>query len=148
MLDIIFSLHDFANMFDGICNVSFFTKKQNTFNVQLKYVETDGKVKTLSFGSKINNWADSCFNRLDTMTFIPQGTEVQSYFRFPTNEYDLTNGEIGQTKLIITSSLAASNKTGDRTFRIDCIILEPIDEDTFVDPLKEEGGEEGGEDGE
>ena len=124
--------------------------KQNTFNVQLKYVETDGKVKTLSMGSNITNWSDSCFNRLDTLVFIPQKTEeAHSYFRFPTNEYDLTGSEIGQTKLIITSSLKANNKVGDRTFRIDCIILEPIDEETFVEPINdEEGGDDEGEGGE
>jgi len=116
------------------------TTQPNKFTVQMKYVDLEGKTKTLAMGTKIFNWTDSCYNKLDTVTFIPQNLEeAHSYFRFPTNEYDLSTSEISQTKLIITSALTSREKDYDRTFRIDCIILEPIDEDTFVDPINEEG---------
>lgn len=119
----------------------------NQFTVQMKYVDNDGKTKTLNMGTKIENWVDSCYNKLDTVTFIPQSAEAHSFFHFPTNEFDLSTSEIAQTKLTITSTLSSKDKTHDRHLRIDCIILEPIDEETFVDPLNE-GGEDEGEDGE
>ncbi len=115
------------------------TTMPNLFTVQLKYVDLDGKTKTMNMGTKIENWTDSCYNQLDTVTFIPQMDEAHSFFRFPTNEYDLSNSEIGQTQLTITSAMTSKDSDHDRTIRIDCIILEPIDEETFVDPLNQQG---------
>ena len=115
------------------------TTMPNLFTVQLKYVDLDGKTKTMNMGTKIENWTDSCYNKMDTVTFIPQMDEAHSFFRFPTNEYDLSNSEIGQTQLTITSAMTSKDSDHDRTIRIDCIILEPIDEETFVDPLNQQG---------
>ena len=63
--------------------------RQNTFTVQLKYVDLDGKVKTLAMAAKNRdtannknsiNFADSCFSKPDTVTFIPQMDEARSFF--------------------------------------------------------------------
>jgi len=123
--------------------------KQNFFNASMKYKAADGKVKTIALRAPVTdekgksyNWTDSCFNRLDTITFRPQTDEGHMYFHFPVNEYDLGSGEVTETKLILQGASGSKDKMYDRTFRIDCIILEPIDEETYVDPINnEEDGE-------
>ena len=126
--------------------------QQNLMNLQLKYVDEAGKVKTLNMKTPYqwydekekafnSNFADSCYNKLDTVVFLPQTDEARSFFRFPTNEYDLSSSEIAQTQLIIQSNMSSKDKAHDRHIRIDCIILEPIDEETFVDPYPYNQGE-------
>ena len=67
--------------------------------------------------------------------------EARTFFHFPTNEYDLKSNETAQTKLLISGAMKSAEKIYDRTFRIDCIILEPIDEETYVDPFNPNGEE-------
>lgn len=117
----------------------------NKFTVQLKYLDTNGKTQTLAMGTKLVNFENG-FETNDTVTFYPAGNGIETdYFRFPVNEYNLSNNEITQAQLIITSALTSREKDFDRTFRIDCIVLEPIDEETYVSTRTGDEGGEGGE---
>ena len=100
----------------------------NKFTAQLKYKDVNGKTQTLSLGSKLENDP----TRIDTMTFIPNAKDITTdYFHFPVNEAHLLEGEETAAQLIITSAVTSREKNYDRTFRIDCIMLIPIDEETY-----------------
>lgn len=112
--------------------------KPNKFTAQLKYKDANGKVQTLSLGSKLVNDP----TRIDTVTLIPSAKDITTeYFRFPVNEVEETNLELINAQLILTSAVTSREKDFDRTFRLDCVILVPVDEDTYVP----QGGNEGEE---
>ena len=103
--------------------------KPNKFTAQLKYVDLNGKSQTLSLGSKLTNDP----TRIDTMTLVPNAKDITTeYFRFPVNEVEENNLELINAQLIITSALTSRDKDFDRTIRLDCVMLVPIDEETYV----------------
>lgn len=110
----------------------------NKFTAQLKYKDANGKQQTLSLGSKLTNDP----TRIDTVTLVPNAKDITTdYFRFPVNEAEETNLELINAQLILTSAVTSREKDFDRTFRIDCVMLVPIDEETYVKPDEEEGEE-------
>lgn len=113
--------------------------KPNKFTAQLKYKDVTGKVQTLSLGSKITNDP----TRIDTVTLIPNAKDITTdYFRFPVNEVDEYNLELINAQLILTSAVTSREKDFDRTFRLDCVMLVPIDEETYVPEGNGEDNEE------
>lgn len=119
------------------------TTMPNKFTVKLSYLDVNGKKQTVAMGTKLVNFADG-YEKLDTVTFIPDNKTDKAYFHFPVNEYDLSENETTTAELEIVSALTSREKDFDRTFRIDCIILEPIDEATF-DAMTEDEENEGNE---
>lgn len=106
----------------------------NKFNWNLQYTPTkSSKTEAPTLGKEISN--DPV--RLDTLVLVPDGKIdgiacTTDYVTFPTyHEYDRTETEKEQTQLTITSKVSSSDKVSDRTFRIDCIILEPVDPETY-----------------
>ena len=109
--------------------------KPNKFTAQLKYKDVNGKTQTLSLGSKLTNDP----TRIDTMTLVPNAKDITTeYFRFPATEIEETNIEQINAQLIITSSVTSREKEFDRTFRLDCVMLIPIDEETYGKDSEEE----------
>lgn len=115
--------------------------KPNKFTAQLKYKDVTGKQQTLSLGSKITNDP----TRIDTVTLIPNAKDITTdYFRFPVNEVEEYNLELINAQLILTSAVTSREKDFDRTFRLDCVILVPIDEETYQ-PMGDDEEEDEGE---
>lgn len=121
----------------NIVNKRVTTLQPNKYTVQLKYKDLNGKVQTLAMGTKLVNFNNG-YEQMDTITFYPNDDAKTPFFHFPVNEFDLSGTEEASTQLIITSALTSREKDFDRTFRIDCIILEPINEETYVIPEDEE----------
>lgn len=122
------------------------TTMPNKFTVKMTYLDENEKKKTVAMGTKLVNF-EGGYEKLDTVTFIPEDKSGKDYFHFPVNEYSLTENETTTAQLEIVSALTSREKDFDRTFRIDCIILEPIDEATY-DALHSEEDSEGEEDNE
>ena len=103
----------------------------NKFNWSIQYTPTNGKVETQTLGKAISNDP----TRIDTLTLIPSGKMngeaiTTDYVEFPCNEYGASFSDI-KTQLILKSNVSSSDKASDRTFRIDCVILEPVDKETY-----------------